>query len=67
MSSGPDQAYRTSGNYTPTILELRVAVAITRLLCSEYASRGLRSSIEILDKNQPLLIIRPHLTQRLAA
>ena len=66
MRSGPDQAYRTSGNYTPTILELRVAVAITRLLFSEYASRGLRSRMVFLVKNQPLPIIRPYLVRRLA-
>jgi hypothetical protein len=67
MRSGLDQAYRTSGKYTPTIFDLRVAGAMTRLLCSEYASTGLRSSMEILDKNQTLPIIRPHLTHRLAS
>jgi hypothetical protein len=67
MNSGPDQAYRTSGNYPPTIFDLSVDGAMTRLLCSEYASRGLLSSMGILDKNQPLPIIRSHLTQRLAA
>jgi hypothetical protein len=67
MRSGPDQAYRTSGKDTPAIFDLRVAAAMTRLLFSEDASRGLRSSMAFLDKNQPLPIIRPHMTWRLAA
>jgi hypothetical protein len=67
MRSGPDQAYRTSGKYTPNIFDLRVAGAMTRLLCSDYASRGLRSRKEFLDKNQLLPIIHPHMTWRLAA
>jgi len=66
MRSGPDQAYRTSGKYTPTIFDLRVAGAMTRLLFSEYASRGLRSRMVFLVKNQPLPIIRPYLVRRLA-
>jgi hypothetical protein len=67
MRSGPEQAYRTSGKDTPTIFDLRVAGAMTRLLCSEYASRGPLSSMEFLVKNQPLPTIRPHLTHRFAA